>query len=52
LLVADYIGDQAKTSSPIQLCFHHAMTKITVNLIMGEDFDATALAGATVVLPC
>jgi hypothetical protein len=51
LLVADYIGDQAKTSSPIQLCFHHAMTKITVNLIMGEDFDATALAGATVVLP-
>lgn len=51
LLVADYIGSQSKTSDAIGLCFHHAMTKITVNLIMGDGFDASTFSGATIALP-
>jgi hypothetical protein len=51
LLVADYIGKQARTSDPVQLTFNHAMTKITVNLIKGDGFSDESFSDAAVTLP-
>lgn len=50
LLISDYISLQEKTSAPVELCFHHAMTKITVNLIMGDGFTAENFTNPIVIL--
>lgn len=51
LMIADYIENQSRTSDNIALCFHHALTKITVNLIAGDGIDSATCVNSTVVLP-